>query len=354
MGSLDIPLEEVPVYIGDRLLIFTALFVPLQIFCVVLRFISRYKVRTPWGLDDAVILFALAQQMGMAGISIGAVKFAGVGHHIPWLLVKDPASLRIWAKYLLALSFLYLGSVNLPKFSILLLYYKLFPTRKMRAMVKFMMVVLVLITIATIVGTSLVCRPFSANWDGSIPGNCGNKKVLYIWASFPNIVTDVILLLLPMPVLWSLNVSQRLKVGLTITFAVGSIGLVTSVIRFQIFFRNNAFLDGTWVAVELIIWTQVETGVYLISACLPTYRPLLEHVGSSRIVSKLSRSMSRRGTGTSETRDTLPLHSVTAVGQPYYRSDEVYAGYNPHQKFEVTVSHEIFQHTEPQRLYSRL
>ena len=72
MGSLDIPLEEVPVYIGDRLLIFTALFVPLQIFCVALRFISRYKVRTPWGLDDAVILFALAQQMGMAGISIGS------------------------------------------------------------------------------------------------------------------------------------------------------------------------------------------------------------------------------------------------------------------------------------------
>lgn len=71
MGSLDIPPEEVSVYIGDRLLIFTALFVPLQIFCVVLRFISRHKVHTPWGLDDAVILFALAEQMGMAGISIG-------------------------------------------------------------------------------------------------------------------------------------------------------------------------------------------------------------------------------------------------------------------------------------------
>ncbi|KAE8368547.1 hypothetical protein BDV27DRAFT_40174 [Aspergillus caelatus] len=353
MGSLNIPPEEVSVYIGDRLLIFTALFVPLQIFCVALRFISRHKVHTPWGLDDAVILFALAEQMGMAGISIGAVKFAGVGHHIPWLMVKDPASLRIWAKYLLALSFLYLGSVNLPKFSILLLYNRLFPTKKMGAIIKFMMVVLGVITIGTIVGASLVCRPFSANWDGPIPGNCGNKKVLYIWASFPNIVTDIILLLLPMPVLWSLNVSPRLKAGLTVTFAVGSIGLVTSIMRFQIFFRNNAFSDGTWVAVELIIWTQVETGVYLISACLPTYRPLLEQVGSSRIVSRLSRSRSRRGTGTSEARDTLPLHAVTAVGQPYYRNDEIYVG-NPRHKFEVTISHEIVQHTEPQKLYSRL
>lgn len=123
--------------------------------------------------------------------------------------------------------------------------------------------------------------------------------------------------------------------------------------RFQIFFRNNAFLDGTWVAVELIIWTQVETGVYLISACLPTYRPLIEHVGSSRILSRLSRSRSRRGTGASEAPDVLPLHSVTAVGQPYYRKDEIYVG-NPRHKFEVTISHEIIQHTEPQKPYSRL
>ena len=68
-----------------------------------------------------------------------------------------------------------------------------------------------------------------------------------------------------------------------------SSGLVTSIIRFATFFEKNSFVDGTWSAVDLIIWTQVETGVYLISACLMTYRPLLERIGKGRFVGKLAR-----------------------------------------------------------------
>jgi hypothetical protein len=70
-GSLSIPAEEATVYTGDRLLIFTALSVPFQVFFVALRFYARHKIHAPWGLDDAVILFALAEQMAMAGLSIG-------------------------------------------------------------------------------------------------------------------------------------------------------------------------------------------------------------------------------------------------------------------------------------------
>lgn len=33
-------------------------------------------------------------------------------------------------------------------------------------------------------------------------------------------------------------------------------------------------VDGTWDSVDLMTWTLVETDVYLIAACLPTYRPL--------------------------------------------------------------------------------
>lgn len=33
-------------------------------------------------------------------------------------------------------------------------------------------------------------------------------------------------------------------------------------------------MDGTWTASRLITLTIVESGMYLIAACLPTYRPL--------------------------------------------------------------------------------
>lgn len=61
-------------------------------------------------------------------------------------------------------------------------------------------------------------------------------------------------------------------------------GLVTSIIRFAAFFQRNSFTDGTWAAVDLIIWTQVEPGVYLISACLMTFRPLLERIGRNNLL----------------------------------------------------------------------
>lgn len=65
-----------------------------------------------------------------------------------------------------------------------------------------------------------------------------------------------------------------------------SSGLVGSIIRFTIFFQKNSFIDGTWSAVDLVIWTQLETGTYLMSACLMTYRPLLERVGRQRLFRK--------------------------------------------------------------------
>ena len=55
-----------------------------------------------------------------------------------------------------------------------------------------------------------------------------------------------------------------------------SSGLATSIARFATFFDTDALEDGTWASVNLTIWTIVESDVYLIAACLPTYRALLK------------------------------------------------------------------------------
>jgi hypothetical protein len=45
-------------------------------------------------------------------------------------------------------------------------------------------------------------------------------------------------------------------------------------IRFTGFFEANAAEDVTWTASKLITLSVTESGMYLIAACLPTYRPL--------------------------------------------------------------------------------
>jgi hypothetical protein len=54
-------------------------------------------------------------------------------------------------------------------------------------------------------------------------------------------------------------------------------GTITSIVRISIFFKKFTTydLDFTWVGVDIVLWSTVEAGVYLIAACLPSLRPLL-------------------------------------------------------------------------------
>lgn len=87
--------------------------------------------------------------------------------------------------------------------------------------------------------------------------------------------------------------------------------------RFHTFFSTNSFTDGTYNAVELISWTIAEPGIYLISACLLTYRPLLDRVGKSRLFRSFTTSVKRSnissyGTGKREGQmdGSFPLRNV--------------------------------------------
>lgn len=60
-----------PEYNGRKLLTFTAIFIPTQIIAVAMRYLARYLVEGPWGLDDVLVFTSLSLQMCMAGLSIG-------------------------------------------------------------------------------------------------------------------------------------------------------------------------------------------------------------------------------------------------------------------------------------------
>jgi hypothetical protein len=45
---------------------------------------------------------------------------------------------------------------------------------------------------------------------------------MFRYGSIPNIVTDVVMLILPMPLIWGLHVSTKVKIGLLVTFLLGS------------------------------------------------------------------------------------------------------------------------------------
>ncbi|KAF2150187.1 hypothetical protein K461DRAFT_40943 [Myriangium duriaei CBS 260.36] len=83
------------------------------------------------------------------------------------------------------------------------------------------------------------------------------------------------MLLLPLPILRSLHVPLRVKIGLAVTFLAGSLGLIASVARTIVFFKHDVVSDGTWTSPIFLIWTLVEPCCYNIVASLLCLKPLL-------------------------------------------------------------------------------
>ncbi|KAI1357673.1 hypothetical protein F5Y08DRAFT_323759 [Xylaria arbuscula] len=289
--------NDSPEYIGYRLEAFIGAFTALEIVAVALRFWARSLSVSKYDAGDYLIIAALVGQVVAGGLAIATVKTAGVGHHVEYLLETNPQLVTNFLKYLVAISTWYATTESLAKLAICLLYKKLFPQRSIHILVNITIAVLIAASIAGGLADLFGCTPFEAHW-GTLEEQaryCIDTEALFVWGSFPNIVTDVVMLLIPIPVVAKLQASPGLKFGLVVTFLFGSIGLITSVLRFVAFYNRNSFLDSTYNAVELIIWTVTEPGVYLIAACLLVYRPLLDKLGISAIARKLVSGRQNRG-----------------------------------------------------------
>ncbi|KAK4035086.1 hypothetical protein C8A01DRAFT_48650 [Parachaetomium inaequale] len=243
-----------------------------------MRFYSRTLTARPYFADDWLVVASLLSQFVMAGSIIAGVQLADVGYHVEYVQETNPAAITRFFQFLVFWSAWYLVTFPFPKLAICLMYRRLFPQRSVQ--------IIMAVTAAILIGTAIgaffadifACRPFDTHWAHLEVqhAHCFDKEPLFVWSNFPNIVTDVVMLILPLPIVWKLHTPFRLKVALTGTFLVGSMGLVASILRFQSFANNNSFIDLTHTAVELLVWTLLEPGIYLISACLLMSRPLLD------------------------------------------------------------------------------
>ena len=75
--------------------------------------------------------------------------------------------------------------------------------------------------IAISVSKILQCWPREKIWNAATPGTCINLAVLLDTSGIFNIVSDVVILLLPIKGLWNLQMSFRKKVGIYAAFTVG-------------------------------------------------------------------------------------------------------------------------------------
>ena len=70
----------------------------------------------------------------------------------------------------------------------------------------------------------LHCQPFAYNWDRSIPnGHCANDNIIGYTITSVNVITDLVVLILPIPWLWGMNMAVPKRMAVVGLFVLGSL-----------------------------------------------------------------------------------------------------------------------------------
>jgi hypothetical protein len=118
---------------------------------------------------------------------------------------------------------LYSPALAFAKLSFLCFYLNLNPGKGFRTSVYLTMFVVIGSGVGIVVSLLAACRPFAKNIDVTVrEGQCLNKAALYIATGVLNIITDIMVLILPIPMVLGLQMVMSRKIMLILLFSVGS------------------------------------------------------------------------------------------------------------------------------------
>ena len=112
-------------------------------------------------------------------------------------------------------------AVAMNKASILLLYLRIMPQRLYRIMIFSLLTVVALFAVATTIAGVFQCIPVDKAWNKKKPGHCYNLVEAWYTNAVFSIVTDFLILMLPMHMVYKLQRDRREKFLLYGVFGLG-------------------------------------------------------------------------------------------------------------------------------------
>ncbi|OQE44646.1 hypothetical protein PENCOP_c002G04473 [Penicillium coprophilum] len=280
----------------------------LAVLALCLRLLAHHIAHKKWILSDYFIIAAGVFAVGLQSISITGVIQGGIGYdHVP--IIAGKYGIKPITKLLqliIPLQFLWVLSLSCTKVSILLLYLRIFPVTWVVRISWATIGVIIAWTVGTILAGCLICRPFAFNWDQTIPGgSCGDQVTSFTVTGVINLVTDVVVLVTPMPLLYNLQMAMYKKVTFITIFGLGGFTCIISILRISILSTMD-FTDITYSIPLANIFSGLEPCLAVILASIPMMRPLLGRSTYTPEVTarpsnrSLSLSKRSRSTGDSE------------------------------------------------------
>ncbi|KAF7586493.1 hypothetical protein BBP40_008794 [Aspergillus hancockii] len=209
--------------------------------------------------------------MAYCGIAIVIGDYGGGVHY---KLMSDETLVQ-FRKFCYIATIVYCPMILFVKYAILSILIRIFAPYRMRIM--FIYGLLGCLTVYYIIAEVVkirMCDPVSSYWTLK-PASCLDQKAALIADSVISAITDAIILVLPLPLTWSLQMSRSKKLRVIGMLSAGGLATAFSIYRLVLVLRDGSSPDMTVVFTCVILSGNAEGGVGLICACLPTMNILI-------------------------------------------------------------------------------
>ncbi|KAH8785833.1 CFEM domain-containing protein [Diaporthe sp. PMI_573] len=247
----------------------------LGIPAVLLRLFSRWRYTAGYEIDDWIMVACLPIFIvfEVVGHISGQLGF-GVD---VWLVEPEVFSYALRLFYIDE-SF-YLTVLVLTKISILFFYLRISPQKKFRWTCYGVMAWVGVSGVIFVFMQIFQCIPIEFVWQGWLgtfgPHRCLNVHALTYTAAAFSITQDLVILIMPLPLLWNLNTGLRQRIDIGIMFSLGFFILLTSCIRLAFIVKFANTYNPSRDHVGPLIWSGLECGISMIVTSLPGIRTML-------------------------------------------------------------------------------
>ncbi|PVH93949.1 hypothetical protein DM02DRAFT_540442 [Periconia macrospinosa] len=164
------------------------------------------------------------------------------------------------------------------RLSYLAFYLRLAFTKRFRVVLYIWIALVSTFGVASSIVSMTLCVPFERLWTpATIPGHCINIDAYYTALLALEMVFDIVIFVLPMPLLWTLKLPKRQRLSLVSVFALGLIVVIASILRLYTVMLLVPFIGYRATPnVDSMNWTTVEIHLAILISCTAAFKALIQ------------------------------------------------------------------------------
>ncbi|KAF2202263.1 hypothetical protein GQ43DRAFT_439862 [Delitschia confertaspora ATCC 74209] len=264
-----IPNFDSPPSLKGELLIINVVFTTVMAIFVAVRLISRGFIVKQVGIDDYFCAIAALASISHTVVIREQSRF-GYGFHL-WDIRASTVMEAVENRILLANNFPYMVCLLFGKLSILLLFSRLFSVSPRTNIVIIGVMIFTTAYTVSILCVSIASFVKCGSLENMTTDFCiAMGTSISIVQSAINVITDFLILFIPLPMTLALSLPLRKKLAVSSVFLTGLLACAASIGRLVSAVKTLHAEDIMWIQAKNDIFTIIEMNAVIIASCLLT------------------------------------------------------------------------------------